>query len=204
MAFIYNFFPLETLITGYDEIFYSKVVTHSPIAFQEVTVQRLYQSIDRERNSQRLYISCIYFKNRREDGITDEQAIESVKQWMRLNISLHAKFLRDFFNRHKILNAKFKWSLIRFRIGTFFPPCITLQFLMGPVANSPFAHRIKRPWCSVYRLRAILTQIHSSNNRIRQQKLSCFLQSSLGVIILRSVNDVVPSLGEAPTQCCII
>ena len=36
------------------------------------------------------------------------------------------------------------------------------------------------------------------------RKRSCFPQLSLGVIILRSVNDVVPSLGEAPTQCCII
>ena len=46
--------------------------------------------------------------------------------------SLHAKFLRNFFNRHKILNAKFKWSLIRFRINNFFFPCMTLLFLMGP------------------------------------------------------------------------
>ena len=61
------------MITGYDEIFYSKVVTHAPIPFWEVSLASVLVYIDRERNSQRLCISCIYFKNMHQEGITDEQ-----------------------------------------------------------------------------------------------------------------------------------
>ena len=50
---------------GYDEVFYSKVVTRGPIAFWEVSLA----SVDTERDSQRLYLSCIWH----EDGIMDEQ-----------------------------------------------------------------------------------------------------------------------------------
>ena len=66
VALCMNFFLLETLIMGYDEIFYSKSCnswSHYFLGRSSLAPVNACISLDRERNSQRLYISCIYFKN---------------------------------------------------------------------------------------------------------------------------------------------